>query len=154
MTLRQTLGHEAPRVHEQVDELLDSEDTIIVLVDGRRTINYARGFGLSACQLELLANDVERLVRAVTGAHKSRKVRNQRDQGNDVDAGAGQRCDAPTSQRHGRVADERSTGDRLGDYGSGSHHCRTGRVLRMASERAAPDVCDTAPAGGVRRNRA
>jgi hypothetical protein len=73
MTLRQTLGQEAPRVHEQVEELLDSEDSIIVLVDGRRTINYARGFGLSACQLELLANDVERLIRAATGAANLRR---------------------------------------------------------------------------------
>jgi hypothetical protein len=154
MTLRQTLGQEAPRVHEQVEELLDSEDSIIVLVDGRRTINYARGFGLSACQLELLANDVERLIRAVTGAYMGRKGRNQREQRNGVDAGAGQRCDGPTSERHGRVAHKRSTGDQLGDHGNGTDHCRTGRVLRMASELAAPDVCDTAPAGRVRRNRA
>src|SRR2546430_10290585 len=33
MTLRQTLEPEAPRVHEQVDAMLESEDSIIILVE-------------------------------------------------------------------------------------------------------------------------
>lgn len=69
MTLRQRVEDQACQVHQHVDAILDSEDSIIILMDGRRTINYARGFGLSACQLELLANDIERLVRAVTSVH-------------------------------------------------------------------------------------
>jgi hypothetical protein len=42
MTLRQQLEDEAFRVHEQVDAMLDSEDSIIIFIDARRAINYAR----------------------------------------------------------------------------------------------------------------
>ncbi len=52
MTLREALGGDARRVHELVDTLLDSEDGLIMLVDSRRAISYAQGFGLSPCQLE------------------------------------------------------------------------------------------------------
>jgi len=45
MTLRQTLEQDAPRIHEQVDAMLESEDSIIILVDARRAITYARGSG-------------------------------------------------------------------------------------------------------------
>ena len=54
MTLRQRLGLDVQRIYEQVDDLLDSEDAIIILADAHRAIHYARGFGLSACQHELL----------------------------------------------------------------------------------------------------
>ena len=67
MSLRQSLGADANRVHEQVDALLDSEDALIVLVDGSRAISYAHGFGTSPSQLELLALEIERRVRSVTG---------------------------------------------------------------------------------------
>jgi hypothetical protein len=67
MSLRKLLGVHADRVHEQVDALLDSEDAIIVLVDGSRAISYAHGFGTSPSQLELLALEIERRVRSVTG---------------------------------------------------------------------------------------
>ena len=66
MTLRQALGGDAARVHELVDQLLDREDGLIVLRDGRRTISYAQGFGLSPCQLELVIVEIERAVRTVT----------------------------------------------------------------------------------------
>lgn len=66
MTLRQALGGDARRVHELVDQLLDSEDSLIVLVDGRRAISYAEGFGLSPCQLELVSVEIEQAVRTVT----------------------------------------------------------------------------------------
>ena len=68
MSLRKTLGPDAQRVHAQVDTLLDSEDAMIVLVDGSRAISYARGFGVSPTQLELLALEIERAVRRVAGA--------------------------------------------------------------------------------------
>jgi hypothetical protein len=48
MTLRQALGGDARRVHELVDQLLDSEDALVMLIDGKRAISYAEGFGLSA----------------------------------------------------------------------------------------------------------
>ena len=47
MTLRQGLGADVQRIYEQIDDLLDSEDAIIILADGHRAIHYARGFGLS-----------------------------------------------------------------------------------------------------------
>ena len=66
MTLRQGLGADVERFYEQIDDLLDSEDAIIILADGRRAIHYARGFGLSACHHELLAVQIERAIRGVT----------------------------------------------------------------------------------------
>ena len=68
MTLRQGLGAGVQRIYEQIDDLLDSEDAIIILADGHRAIHYARGFGLSACHHELLAVQVERAIRGVAWA--------------------------------------------------------------------------------------
>ena len=76
--VRQRLDAKARAVHEQVDALLDSADSLIILIDRRRAINYARGFGLSPCQLELLAHDIERLVRTVTRAPVAREERGRR----------------------------------------------------------------------------
>jgi hypothetical protein len=63
VTLRQALGNDARRVHELVDTLLDSEDSLIVLIDHRRAISFAEGFGFSPCQLELVTAEIERGVR-------------------------------------------------------------------------------------------
>ena len=60
MTLRQRLGGDAHRIHELVDQLLDGEDSLIVLMDGRRAVSYGEGFGLSPCQLELVTIEIER----------------------------------------------------------------------------------------------
>jgi hypothetical protein len=79
MTLREMLGADADRVHQQVDALLDSEDAMIVLVDGARAISYAHGFGVSPCRLELLMLDIERSVRNVGGP----PVNNRRNYGAD-----------------------------------------------------------------------
>ncbi len=68
MTLRQRLGADVDRIYQQVDDLLDSEDAIIILADAHRAIHYARGFGLSACQHELLAVEIDRSIRALTQA--------------------------------------------------------------------------------------
>ena len=68
MTLRQGLGADVQRIYEQIDDLLDSKDAIIILANGHRAIHYARGFGLSACHHELLAVQIERAIRGVTGA--------------------------------------------------------------------------------------
>ena len=59
---------EDERVHQQVDEVLHSPDHVVVLLDGKRAITYAHGFGLSACQLEMLAAEVERRIRHVVAA--------------------------------------------------------------------------------------
>ena len=52
MSLRKTLGADADRVHQQLDAVLDSEDGMIILVDGSRATSYTHGFGISPCQLE------------------------------------------------------------------------------------------------------
>src|SRR3954469_16225352 len=104
MTLRQQLDDEVSGIHDQVDAILDSEDSMIILIDARRAINYVRGFALSPCQLELLAHDIERLVRAVTRAPASGKARERDDHESRMDR----------RSEHGRRA--------------------PGRLLRMASE--------------------
>ena len=68
MTLRERLGaHGAAGVHERLEQLLDSDNAVIVLLDGERAHSYATGFALSPCQLELLALDIERTTRTVVG---------------------------------------------------------------------------------------
>ena len=139
VTLRQKLGPDAERLHELVDQLLDREDGIIVLVDGQRAVNYARGFALSGCQLELLSHDLERAVRAVTQAHLPKNRRHQHEAKNDVETAA--RCVAGDSRRgnRGRVGDEGCERGRPGDRAGGGGGCGAGRVLRMASQLAATD---------------
>ena len=68
MTLRQGLGTDVQRIYEQIDDRLDSEDAIIILANGRRALHYAGGFGVSGCHHELLAVQIERAIRGVTGA--------------------------------------------------------------------------------------
>ena len=74
MTLRQRLGPDVQRIYDQVDDLLDSEDAIIILADAHRAIHYARGFGLSACHHELLAVQIDRAIRGVTGPNQSKSA--------------------------------------------------------------------------------
>ena len=67
MSLREAYGADVERIYELVDRLLDSPDGVLVLMDAQRTVSYSQGFGLSPCQLELLALQFERtlaLVRA------------------------------------------------------------------------------------------
>jgi hypothetical protein len=66
VTLRQRLGADVQRIYDQLDDLLDSEDAIIILADRQRAIHYARGFGLSACHHELLAVQIDHAIRALT----------------------------------------------------------------------------------------
>jgi len=77
MTLRQALGDDAHKIQEVVDQLLDGEDSLILLIDGQRAISYAEGFGLSPCQLELVTTELERAVRAVVGRAIKRKERSR-----------------------------------------------------------------------------
>jgi hypothetical protein len=137
VSLRQLLGQDARRVHEQVDALLDSDDAIIVLFDGQRAVNYAAGFALSGSQLELLAVDIERLARGATGAQARRKGKNERDKDTSVGRGGGQHGGSRQRMPRSRMADTRSEGDRFGDHSAGTDRIGTGRVLRMATQVAA-----------------
>ena len=80
MTLRESLGDDVQRIHELVDALLDREDGMLALFDGRRVVSFARGFGVSASQLELLSVELERAVRNVVGtqpANTAKRGRNR-----------------------------------------------------------------------------
>jgi hypothetical protein len=67
MTLRDMLEGLDQTVHARLDDILDSEDGIIVLADRRATTTYLRGFGASGCQLEILARELEGAVRQLRG---------------------------------------------------------------------------------------
>jgi hypothetical protein len=89
MSLRDVLGTATDQVHERVDSLLDTEDALIMLIDGGRAISYAHGFGLSPSQLELLALEVERVVRRVAGPSKGSKNGTRNAAGNNRDSRRG-----------------------------------------------------------------
>jgi hypothetical protein len=85
MSLRRVLGATIPRVHAQVESLLDSEDAMLILVGGKRAISYMHGFGLSPDQLELLSLEIERAVRRVAAPpFKKREARIARANGHDA----------------------------------------------------------------------
>jgi hypothetical protein len=141
------LGTDADRIHEQVDAMLDSEDAMIVLVDGSRAISYAQGFGTSPDQLELLALEVERAVRSFAGppTNSRRDRRNygeERENRNDSGHGASVRRDVERLDRGGNgcLVDRgsESGGTRGSAHGNGGR--TAGRVLRLAREAAAADV--------------
>lgn len=65
MTLRDLLDGLDADVHARLDQVLDSEDAVIVLADSRGVTTYLHGFGVSGCQLEMLASDVDAAVRTL-----------------------------------------------------------------------------------------
>ena len=71
MTLRGMFGGDVRRIQKQIDDLLDNEDGLVVLFDGSRMVSYSHGFGVSPCQLELLAAEIERAVKNVIGGSTS-----------------------------------------------------------------------------------
>jgi hypothetical protein len=143
MTLRGVFGGDVQQVQEQIDDLLDREDGLIVPFDGSRMVSYAQGFGVSPCQLELLAVEIERAIRNVIGGQSLTNRRNRRNrekgkQGNNRDAGAAvfQHLGRFGHGHHGGVVDGGSESVRPGDPAD-SHSGRTaGRVLRVASKAA------------------
>ena len=65
MTLRRSLGVHARRVYDRLEEVLDSDDGLIVLVDRLGATSYLQGFALSGCQLERLSVEIERAIRVL-----------------------------------------------------------------------------------------
>ena len=63
MTLRQALGDNGKRLHQLLETLLDTENAVVLLFDGVRAVSYIEGFGLSPSQHELIALDIERVLR-------------------------------------------------------------------------------------------
>ena len=85
MTLRNVRGGDVQDVFREVDDLLDSDDALIVLFDGHRMVSYTHGFAASPSQLELLSVEIERSVRNAVGAQSTTKKgdRRKREEGND-----------------------------------------------------------------------
>ena len=93
MTLRESLGDDVQRIHEQVDALLDREDGILALFDGDRVVSYALGFGVSASQLELLSVELERAMRNVVGGRPTHRANKRRNHERNQRSRAGERVD-------------------------------------------------------------
>ena len=68
MTLRSSLGVHTRRVYDRLEEVLDSDDGMIVLVDRHGATSYLQGFDLTGCQLEGLSLEIERAIRTVAGS--------------------------------------------------------------------------------------
>ena len=122
MSLRKMLGADADRVHEQVNALLDSEDAMIVLIDGSRAISYAHGFGASPSQLEFLALEIEGAVRSVAGPpinnrRNRRKCREERENSDHSGRSASLRRHVGRAGRrsNGGVVDRRNESVRTGN---------------------------------------
>jgi hypothetical protein len=140
VTLREALGGDAQGIHELVDQLLDSEDSLIVLIDGRRAVSYAEGFGLSPCQLELITIEVERSVRAVAGSTPLKTSgRRANEEVDDAYDGARDREHLRTVGRrhHGSVFLRGAACVQSADGASGDRSSSAGPVLRLAGEAAA-----------------
>lgn len=96
MTLRESLGGDVQRIHELVDALLDREDGILALFDGRRVVSYAQGFGASASQLELLAVELEQTLRNAVGGQPRNRVTKRRNRESNQGTRPGDRVDGVT----------------------------------------------------------
>ena len=59
MTARESMGGNAAHLHRRLDQVLDSEDAVIVLIDRRSSTSYYHGFGISGCQLEMFGDDLD-----------------------------------------------------------------------------------------------
>ena len=106
MTLRDALGVDARQVYERVDDVLNSEDGIILLVDRRHATSYLQGFALSGCQIELLSVELERAVRALAPGQWTGDTRKCHDEPDEDHAD--HRSEGPESERLRRVANGHS----------------------------------------------
>jgi hypothetical protein len=137
MSLRRVLGGEVDELHARVNQLLDREDGLIVLVDGDRAISYAAGFGLSPCQLELVAVEIERALRAVavTTSASAPPARQAAD-----DAGRGDADDRRVREpaQGASVVMKGAEDDSSDDRTDGDCGLTAGPVLRLAAKTAPP----------------
>jgi len=109
MTLKESLGGDVQRIRELVEALLDQEDGVLALFDGRRVVSFAHGFGLSASQLELLGVELERALRSAVGRQ-------------------------PATAAGGRRNRDRNQGSRRVDGVDGDRGNPVDHVLRLASK--------------------
>jgi hypothetical protein len=142
MTLRKVLDGDVQHVHQQVDTVLDREDGLIVLFDGRRIVSYTQGFGMSGSQLEMLSVELERSVRNAVGGglatirrgRTNREKSRQRD-GRKGDAVPSQHLGSHERECHSRLVDRRE-GVGSGNAGDRDGGGTDGRVLRLARKNA------------------
>jgi hypothetical protein len=143
MTLRESLGRDTQRVHDQVDALLDREGGLMVLFDGDRMVSYTQGFGVSPDQLELLSVELERAVRTLVGGQpttnrreRRKREKSKQDDDRGRDAVLDQYLGRNGRRDHSSVVDGRSESVRPGNATHGNSSGAVGRVLRLASETA------------------
>ena len=138
--MRETLGSDAERVHEQVDMVLDNEDGIIILIGPRQTTSYCHGFGLSGCQLELLSFQVDCAISALAPAPSTRNRRDVRDKHKtDRDDGSDANRNRFDRRYRGGLADRRLEGVSSGGSGCSDRRGRTLRGLQLARAVSASD---------------
>lgn len=99
MTLRESLGEDVRRIHEQVDALLDKEDGILALFDGSRVVSYAQGFGVSASQLELFGVELERALRSAVGGPPTNSAMRRRNRDRNQDPRSSHRVNRDSDSR-------------------------------------------------------
>ena len=141
MTLRQTLGRDAERLHELLEELLDRENVVLLLFDGHRAINYVNGFGLSGSQHELMALAIERVVRAAGATAASEgSGRRSREEGSKSGGGARvrERLGGDGGQPNSSVVHGTPRRLRSGDRTHRDRGVASRRVLQLASMFDAP----------------
>jgi len=146
MTLRNARGGDVEDVFKEVDDLLDSDDALIVLFDGRRMVSYTHGFAASPSQLELLSVEIERSVRNAVGVKSTTKKRDRRirEESNEIrDRGDRARFHHPLRGDdrgdHSSVADVGGQGVRPGHAANGNRRGAAVRLLRLAGETASPN---------------
>ena len=109
---------DAERLHELLDTLLGGEDVVVLLFDRQRAASHIHGFGLSPCQLELVALEIERVVRVTlarpseVAEEKDRDGRTHAMRPLRTDDGAAQKLDKPLKETSNAVYRIDFSGDR------------------------------------------
>jgi hypothetical protein len=143
VTLREALGGDVRRVRERLEDVLDSEDALIVLIDGRHATTCAQGFALSGDQLEFLAIEIERAVRGqvLVGVSPGGGVEGEDKKDGEDEKDSVDRIDRGGKRGlHSRGAAGRSCGTvRGGDVRRGARRYGAGALLRLANAAPPPD---------------
>ena len=79
MTLRDALHGSEDVIRARLEEVLDSEDAVVLLANRRGVTTFAHGFGASGCQLESIGRALEAQLRELTAMSSHRtEARTQR----------------------------------------------------------------------------
>ncbi len=72
-------GDRHPASVNELVSRLSASDTLVVVIDEERTAAYGSALGFSPCQIELLAADIDRFVRALTRAQLARQPKEKQE---------------------------------------------------------------------------